>query len=132
MIKVYVGGSMSKHKDNNVAAFFYAAWRLALAGFAPILPPGAFGAEGSQPGTPELYRKVIPGDIAGVAQCDVIIGLHGWMHSRGYMFERHGADLFDMPVIHGPDDEEDPLRYMDDVIMLLHEWRAANEQRTGV
>lgn len=115
---------MSHLPLNNVPAFFYAAWRLAQAGYIPVLPPGAFWGADKKPGSSDLYRRVIPGDIAGLAECDVIIALPGSSNSRGFLLETHAAELFDIPMFRGKLSSQPSLSlWMDDVIKRLNAWK---------
>lgn len=101
-MRVYIGGPMTGLPDKNYPAFEYAMRRLMDEGIEVISPhlleANALPELTENMTVGEIYRSVIPGDIAAIARTDGMILLQGWEESPGTALERHACDLFKLPV----------------------------------
>ena len=130
-MRVYIGGPMTGLPDNNHPAFEYAMRRLMEAGIEVISPhlleANALPELKESMTQSEVYRMVIPGDIAAIASTDGMVLIQGWEKSPGTAFERHACDLFKLPVF-APAYTSDEFpggaaEWMDVIIDMITEWR---------
>lgn len=102
-MRVYIAGPMTGLPDNNRAAFAYAWNRLMEAGFDAVSPhfmESAIEVETkARMGTAAVYRHVLPVDIFALSSVDAVLALPGWEQSRGAKFEKHFADLIEVPWV---------------------------------
>ena len=102
-MRVYLAGPMTGLPQNNREAFAYAWNKLIEEGFDAISPhflESAIEIETrAKMGTAAVYRHVLPVDCFAISSADAVLALPGWEDSRGCNFERHFADLIEIPWI---------------------------------
>lgn len=125
-MRVYIAGPMTGQPNNNRDAFAFAWNRLIEAGVDPVSPhflESAIEIENrTRMGTAAVYRHVLPVDCFAISSVDAVVALPGWETSRGCLFEKHFADLIEIPWIATPSIEE--------AIDQLKEHAIANPCRT--
>lgn len=136
-MRVYIAGKMTGMPDNNRPAFA-TAWNLLMqAGVDAVSPHFLESAieidTRSKMGTAAVYRHVLPVDTFAISSVDAVIALPGWEDSRGAQFEKHFADLIEIPWITGVLDAEresgegaDINLYLADCINQLKEYALAS------
>lgn len=95
MSKIYLAGPMTFRADSdfNYPAFNEAAARLRKLGFEVFNPAETDG--GSTYKAKSFYMRRA---IAGLCECDSMVVLPGWEHSRGTLLEIEIATALNMPV----------------------------------
>lgn len=83
----YLAGPMSGFPLHNYPVFAWVAKRLRAQGWDIVSPieinPGQEHSDFSEP----LFRSCMQADIHALVDCDAIILMPGWEHSRGAMIE---------------------------------------------
>lgn len=135
-MRVYIAGPMTGLPENNGPAFAK-AWRMLHdAGHDPISP---HFLESSLPpevrermGTGGIYRSVLPIDVFAMSTVDAVLALPGWQFSRGAKFEKHFADLCDIPWVSGIDIPVPDLEvWISNALERLKETQFADTLSTG-
>jgi hypothetical protein len=102
-MRIYVAGPMTGLPDNNRKAFAFAWNRLMDAGFDAVSPhflESAIEVETrAKIGIAAVYRHVLPVDLFALSGVDGVLALPGWEESRGAKFEKHFADLIEIPWV---------------------------------
>ena len=102
-MRVYIAAPMTGHPDNNRASFAYAWNELIEAGFdatSPHFLESSIEIETrAKMGTASVYRHVLPVDVFAISSVDAVLALPGWEDSRGAKFEKHFAELIEIPWI---------------------------------
>lgn len=93
-MKVFLSGPMTGHEDFNYPAFARAAAELRGRGFDVVSPHELFGGDTSQPW--DWYMRK---SIAALVECDGVVLLPDWSHSRGARIEHQLAVAIDMRVM---------------------------------
>jgi len=128
-IRIYIAGPMTGLPDFNRAAFTYAWNRLTRLGYEVVSPhflESVIEIESrTQMGPGAVYRYALPMDLFALSSCRFVVALPGWEQSNGANFEKHGADLMNIPWV-APDYTSDEFpggldEYMDAVVDLLLE-----------
>lgn len=104
-MRIYIAGGMTGKPDNNRAAFSE-AWnffhRHGVEATSPHFLESAIEVETrARMGTAAVYRHVLPTDCFAISSVDAVVALPGWEESRGANFEKHFADLIEIPWITG-------------------------------
>ena len=92
MKKVYISGPITGKRNLNRAAFESAAGTVSGLGLAPINPHDLCEPEWD-------WSKCMRADIAGLCECDAILMLKGWRHSKGARLEMYIASELGLRVI---------------------------------
>lgn len=92
MKRIYLSGPMSGLPDLNFPAFKAAAEKLRAAGFEVVNPAELNPIAGS------AWADCMRVDIKALLDCDAIVLLDGWEHSRGAKLELHVALALGMTV----------------------------------
>ncbi len=123
-MRIYVAGPMTGLPDNNRAAFAYAWNRLMEAGLDAVSPhfmESAIEVETkARMGTAAVYRHVLPVDLFALSSVDGVLALPGWEDSRGAKFEKHFADLIEIPWVTTVSDGDFIPGFPDDMDMQRH------------
>jgi hypothetical protein len=94
---------MTGYDNNNRKAFAYAWNKLVERGFDPVSPhflESAIEIETrAKMGTAAVYRHVLPVDCFAISSVDAVLALPYWRYSKGCQFEKHFADLIEIPWI---------------------------------
>lgn len=92
--KVYISGGITGVSDYE-SKFTKAELELKLYGYMVINPANVNGALPKYATTYQEYMKMC---ITMIDQSDALILLPGWKKSRGARFEKHYAEIMDIPV----------------------------------
>lgn len=119
-MRVYCAGPMTGRENNNREAFSFAWNRLHEAGVDAVSPhflESAIEIETrSRMGTAAVYRHVLPVDCFAISSVDAVLALPGWEQSRGCLFEKHYADLIEIPWIAADPEQFQPDWSYDDSV----------------
>jgi hypothetical protein len=101
--RVYIAGPMTGIPEHNHPAF-KAAWNaLTQAGYEAISPHFIESVieidSRVQIGQGAVYRYALPIDTFALSSCEAVVALPGWEQSQGCGFEKHAADLMDIPWV---------------------------------
>ena len=127
---------MTNMPDNNRAAFAFAWNRLIEAGVDAVSPhflESAIEIENrTRMGTAAVYRHVLPVDCFAISSVDAVLALPGWEGSRGCLFEKHFADLIEIPWVSGVSDgdfipSDNPLVDVQEQVMIYSVSQAINQ-----
>ena len=95
-LKIYIAGPMTGLPEFNYPAFRRASLRLRELGFQVLDPSELFPENpGSHP-----WQYYMRGSLRGLLQCDAILLLNGWDHSRGARLEHSVAQTLEMPIFY--------------------------------
>lgn len=92
MKKVYISGPITGKRNLNRAAFESAAGTVSKLGLEPLNPHDLCEPEWD-------WSKCMRADIAGLCECDAILMLKGWRHSKGARLEMYIASELGLRVI---------------------------------
>lgn len=81
VLKVYIIGPVTGREDRNLGAFCDAAYRLAEAGYEPVLPHSVVPEDAGWP-------RALLASVHRMLECDGVAMLTGWEHSQGACVER--------------------------------------------
>jgi nucleoside 2-deoxyribosyltransferase len=120
-LKIYLAGPMTGLPNNNKSRFRTA--KSILEHFYPqheFINPHDLEVNLSQPdGTAEeIYRQVLPGDVATICECGAILVLPGFEQSRGTALEQHLTELIGIPILRPAYDTE----YWANTTLTLTSW----------
>ena len=102
--KVYISGPMTGVKDLNREVFFGVHYMIEDAGDI-LVNPHVVGKEAEKlPGFDNMtdkqkWQAYMRVDIKHLAQCDIVLALHGWESSKGATIEIELAKKIGIPVI---------------------------------
>ena len=94
---IYISGPMTGLPDYNRAAFYRAETELQIDG-AVITNPARLGLEVATRIASPTWRDYLEHDIRHLVDCDALVLLDGWEHSKGACLERHIAEELGMMI----------------------------------
>lgn len=90
-MKVYISGPMTGIKDKNFPYFNFVAEHLRSLG-VDVANPAEIEAKGTD------WHDYLRADLKALLNCDAIVMIDGWEHSKGAHLEMHVAHRVGMPI----------------------------------